>query len=487
MPTFAQWKILDCMEPCLLTPYLRSWLARAAVLFCLAGLWSGHSAVHAASLGRLAVHSGPGQPLKADIEILSPPPADKMSTLLVELASREDFQYAGIEYSPELRSLQLSLINHDSGLLAVRLITAKPISTPVLSFLLVLRWSGGRQVREFTLNLEEGSKPGREQQPPALSSVPPSLLSSAPPRPLSGAVNEAVEVLPVPPAGPAPGSPATVVQKSPGKRAVPEVSMPPVAAASPSSGRRVRPGETLYRIALENKPPEISVEQMLWGLFQRNPEAFLGGNLNRLQAGAVLQMPDRESLAPAGAGAAKKIVAEHHQAWLDYRQTLAASAPIARIADGARGVSGKISARVEDKTAAADLPRDRLMITPARQAAAAQPLPEEELVAHGKAAQDAAERIAALEKNIVLLQKLLEARQAAQVNAPAAAPAKAGGLPAVEKLPEPAPEDFPPYLWGVALAGALVAVAYAVIRRQRRQRMERVETLEIQRPNPSPL
>ena len=67
----------------------------------------------------------------------------------------------------------------------------------------------------------------------------------------------------------------------------------------PASGRdvRVRRGETLWRIAERNKLTDtVTVPQMAIALQNANPTAFEGNDINRLKVGAVLRIPDLETV-----------------------------------------------------------------------------------------------------------------------------------------------------------------------------------------------
>ena len=66
----------------------------------------------------------------------------------------------------------------------------------------------------------------------------------------------------------------------------------------------VRANQTLYRIALETRPPGVTAAQMMMAIFRENPQAFHQDNINRLKVGAVLRIPSAEavtSLDPKGA------------------------------------------------------------------------------------------------------------------------------------------------------------------------------------------
>jgi pilus assembly protein FimV len=55
-------------------------------------------------------------------------------------------------------------------------------------------------------------------------------------------------------------------------------------------------GDTLFGIARKLRPVGASVHQMVLALYRANPDAFAGGDINRLLAGAVLSVPDRSAV-----------------------------------------------------------------------------------------------------------------------------------------------------------------------------------------------
>ena len=73
----------------------------------------------------------------------------------------------------------------------------------------------------------------------------------------------------------------------------------------------VQSGDTLNRIAMENRPDGVSMEQMLMALFQGNRSAFEGDDMNRLQAGKILRIPDAEGVRQvAGEGGRQQLVGQ---------------------------------------------------------------------------------------------------------------------------------------------------------------------------------
>ena len=60
------------------------------------------------------------------------------------------------------------------------------------------------------------------------------------------------------------------------------------------AGHGAKPATRAGKIAAANKPANVSLDQMLVALLRANPDAFIGGNVNRLKAGAVLDVPTEE-------------------------------------------------------------------------------------------------------------------------------------------------------------------------------------------------
>ena len=85
-------------------------LASAVVLL---GSLAGHEA-HALGLGRISIQSALGEPLRAEIDIAEIN-ADEASSLRASVASAEVFRAAGLEYSPTVSDLQISIQKRADG------------------------------------------------------------------------------------------------------------------------------------------------------------------------------------------------------------------------------------------------------------------------------------------------------------------------------------------------------------------------------------
>jgi len=383
----------------------------------------------AAGLGKLTVFSGLGQPLKAEIELVSMQKGEA-DNVRVRLPPAEAFRQANIDYSGALLSIKFSIVQRGEGRHVIVLSSTQPMNEPFLDLLVELDWSTGRLVREYTFLLD----------PPEYKGPQPAAEVAAP------AVTAAPVIKPV-------GAP--VVEK-PLAPAAPRAA--PATAPKASATYQVKRGDTLAKIANANKPDGVSLQQMLIALYRSNADAFAGNNINRLRAGTILNIPDKQAAASVDQADATRLVMAQAADFNEYRRQLGAAVATApERADSRRqSASGKITAQAEDKPAAVTAAKDQLKLSKAdeqgRPGAGGSPQGlQEDLFAKEKALKEANERIAMLEKNVQDMQKLLELKSqsgaqlqqqaakagAAKVAEPAKAPeaAKAAGA---AKAPEPA-------------------------------------------------
>ncbi|MCF8183923.1 MAG: pilus assembly protein FimV, partial [Polynucleobacter sp.] len=356
-------------------------------------------ATHAAGLGRITVLSALGQPLKAELEVTAT--RDEAPSLAAKVAAAEAFRQAGIEYSPALATLKFSRdIKERGGRRYLEISTDRPLNEPFIDMLVELTWASGRLVREYTFLLD-----------------PPDLVQRAAP-----AAVAAPEIRQSPMAKPAEQAavPAPVQMQPAIESRAPstmKASEKPASRSASGSLRTVAAGDTLNKIAAQTKPEGVSLDQMLVALFRTNRDVFDGGNMNRVQAGKILSIPDAEEAGKVSAAEARKEIVAQAIDFNAYRKRLAAAAAAEPGGDqGAKqAASGRIAPKVEDKAPMAT-GTDKLEVsrTEAARDAKGKPLQgriaalEEDLVARDRALKEAGSRIADLEKNLNDLQKLAE-------------------------------------------------------------------------------
>lgn len=402
------------------------------------------SNAYAAGLGKLTVLSSLGQPLRAEIELTSVS-KEEAGSLVPKLASPDAFAQANIDLNPALLSLRFAIEQRGSRSI-IRVTSTQPMNEPFVDMLLELGGNSGRLVREYTFLLD----------PPDMRATQPAQVA----QPIAMPTQPSVAQLPArqPDAAPQPAR----AERAPAQAAARSANRAPAgqAVSAPTDEYLVKKGDSLARISNQYRPSGVSLDQMLVALYRSNPDAFVGENMNRLRAGAILSVPDANTVRAVDGAEAKGIVIAQAADFNSYRNKLAAQVATAsakKSEEAGQSAAGKITAKVEEQRNAANESKDKLTLSKAGAIAGAGAaavsnagVSAEEIIAKDKAIAEANARVKELEKNVDDLQKLLEiknqslADQQQQANAAkdatqAAAPAVAAG-PASDSFASVAPE-----------------------------------------------
>lgn len=396
---------------------------------------------HAAGLGSMISSSKLGEPLNAEIELLAVTPGE-LSSIQAALASEQVYQDQMLEKPASYPFIKIEVGNNTKGQPILKLSSTQPITEAFLDMLIQVDWPTGRLVKEYTLLLD----------PPGFNSNYVSEAAGLPistqPQPSGSTQNKpATETAPAVSPEPQKAAPAKSVAPKPKEVVTP-------AAETPENAVTTERGDTLYAIARQMKPDNVSTEQMLAALYQANQQAFDGKNMNRLKVGKIVRMPDQATLDSMSRPQAQSMVAEHAANWHAYKNSLAkvvketepgnaggntqqsagkigsAGAKPAPQAKAGKDVL-KLSAGDEKSTAQAD--------KAANKATAAQ----EDATAKSNAIKEEQSRAAALEKQVADMKKLMDMKnnalaQAEKNAAQTAAEAKAKQTPAPSAQEKPA-------------------------------------------------
>jgi pilus assembly protein FimV len=396
----------------------------------------------AVGLGKLSVQSALGETLKAEIEVTSLS-AEEAGTLKVRVAPADSYRASGIDYNPILTSTQVQVVQ-SGGRTLLRVSSDRAVQEPFVDVILEVSWASGRLVREYTLLFDPPtSKP--QAAPPAVATAPSMAPAPAAPAPAPVAATPqaqppapALTMAPAPqrPApAPAASRPAPTPAPAPVAKAEQPV-VPPAPSKTAASEYKVRPGDSLSRIAGKTQPPGVSLDQMLVGLYRNNPDAFIDNNMNLLKSGSVLQVPSSDSLTSLSPGEARQVIQAQSADFNTYRQRAAGAAPTLKPAENERQAKGQVQAAVEEKKGSAAPAPDKLTLSKAASSAA------EVKASKATEKKDSATRVAELTRNVEELKKLAsDAKPAAAAPAPAPTPA-----------PAPAPVVAPPAIVAAAPA-----------------------------------
>lgn len=323
----------------------------------------------ALGLGRIEVRSQQGQPLLAEIPVVSSDPAE-LRQLQARLASPETFARIGLEPPRGVVSdLQFNVALDARGRPVIRVTSAAPVTQEALTFLVEVDWGQGRLVREYSALVAVPDTVAAPAQPtiqaPVAAPAPtivrppaaPAPAQQPAPEPASAAQQAAA------PIEPAPANDAVAATPPAQVPAAPAPAARPAAASGIAPGDAlpaVRAGQTLSSIAAPlAEEAGISVNQAMLLLLRTNPDAFIGGNLNLVRQGAVLRVPARDAWNQFSAAEANAVVREQVGQWRELRR------PAPLPAEPAAGPETVATAAAAAPAAASPRTADaRLEITP---------------------------------------------------------------------------------------------------------------------------
>lgn len=266
----------------------------------------------ALGLGDIQVLSRPGEPLVAQIPIVSGDPSD-VEQLRVSLAPNDVFQRVGLEPpTAPVTTLKFSFAHDAQGRELVWVTSPGPINQRSLTFLIVAEWPQGRLVREYSALIDApGTLDATQGAPNPVADGPPSQAAPVPAAPTPAPAANSPQNLP-----PAANAPSAITFGG-------APMVPSTATASPVDYSQegavvleVTEDQTLSEIAQElARETNHTLDQAMLALLRTNPKAFIKGNINQLKQGAVLRSPSTKTLSAVTAKQASAMVRQHMSQW----------------------------------------------------------------------------------------------------------------------------------------------------------------------------
>lgn len=355
------------------------------------------AAIQAAGLGKLTLNSALGQPLAAEIEIVTTS-SDDVASLKASVATREAFAQAGINYESVLSAVKASVELRSNGNPYIKLTSPQAVNDPFLMILMELSWSSGRILREYTVLLDP-VEANTQNVAAASTNSTPAIVTTR--------LDE---------------------ERTPGTEKDNQTANSSPKRKNNASGQTkksygpVKRGDTLSSIARQVLPAGVDLNQMLVALYHANRDAFIADNMNLLKAGTVLKIPEKNEIASVDTATAKAEIKMQTADWRSYRGKLA---DISRESPASRTISqsdqGQITTTLDKKSAAtpsaskevlklssgAQLPDQDGKIPDANLVDRLRMM-EEDAIARNLALKEANDRVAMLEKSIDNLKQLLE-------------------------------------------------------------------------------
>ena len=238
--------------------------------------------------GRLVLDSALNEKFSAEIALVNTRGLT-LDELQVNLATQDDFDRLGVKRSDPLLDLQFDIHPRDERDFYIKVSSSLPVQEPLLNFILEVRWPHGRIVREYGVLLS------------------PPELSTSGESPITPAQSQADE------------EPVLEQDVSTSSKLTPPDTSPTTteddAVAKVIEFEVTKPGDTLWKIASRVRPDEsVSMQQTMLALQRMNPKAFLHGNINLLQSGQILRIPDISGiLADTVISATDEIQTQHRE------------------------------------------------------------------------------------------------------------------------------------------------------------------------------
>lgn len=377
------------------------------------------SAVFAANLGALNVHSAIGEPLNADIALLSVNSED-LSSLIGTIASEEVYVSQGISRSLVHNNITITQGKSADGALILNVRSTMPVNAAFLDLIVQLDWASGRIQREFTVLLNTPNAKASVNQIPSKIEAPVIPQESISIEALSGNTLENQVSVTVTENG------AIDLNANTTKIATDKPTQALAESATSSTVdtshklTTVR-GDTLSAIALRLPNDGSSLEQMLIALYENNQSAFINNNMNQLKVGQIVRVPSQSELYARTAEQARLLVKEQLKQWNAYRSALAGNVEAASATlqkENQQQASGKIAKTNETAEPLIASSTDVVKLSSGE---VKKPTSEdtnqafdekisalqEEITARKKALLEAQQLSDALEKQIAVMQKLL--------------------------------------------------------------------------------
>ena len=281
-------------------------MRKLTLMLMLAGCSAVTVNAYALSLGEADLESYLDQPLETAIPLLQVRDLNAQE-ILVNLASQEDFDKAGIERAALLSNLKFQVtVEPGKEIGTLRIFTTQPIKEPYLNFLVDVHWPSGHLVREYTLlmdppadaNLSTPTAKIEVTAPQPAVIVPDTSSPVVVPAPAMETTNPSVKPL--------------VLERSASD--VAPVQRPKVHATL--ARRRVHVNDMLWHIAAQLRPDRsVTIQQTMLAIQKHNPHAFIKGNINLIKAGAVLTAPSLKQIKAISVKEAKQEVVRQTHAW----------------------------------------------------------------------------------------------------------------------------------------------------------------------------
>jgi pilus assembly protein FimV len=410
---------------------------------------------HALTLGKFQVQSAIGEPLRAEVEITQFTP-DELRGLQAQLASPASFRQAGMEYNAALIGMVAKIENRHDGRPVIVLSGRNPVQDSFIDLILEAQWSAGRAVKNYAMLLNSASPSSVISRQTNVSTPSPLQQESTPtPRtapvaamPVSSNDNTHSSGVNIN-SNPLPVHSLDTIDKGTTASTSSIATRQKASFKNPGDTITMNPGDTVSHLIIGCVPANVSLDQMLLAMVRANPNSFIEGNVNLVRAGAVLRIPSATEATEVSRTEAHQAITAQHRDFAAYARRVAESALLVGSAKN-REMSGHITTETQN-TLPPIVKQDKLTLSKAQKGDGG----DEAKLAAGREAKDAADQLAALNKNMQDLEALANDRKKPSTSdTPSSAPQPAAeSQPLMDQLSQQ-------WAWIVAALLSLLALVF---------------------------
>ena len=236
--------------------------------------------VQAIALGKIQLYSTQQQSLQLQVELVE---AEGVlpNSMAARVAGPAQFMAASLPYQQWYSQLDVKVVEEE-GRYFIEVFGKQPVEQATLDLIFEVDYLGGRLLAEYAVTLPPFGSPITINESP----IQPTTEQEAIPTETSEAevvLEEAVMQL--------------VASQAETTELDTVVVAPPLVL--------VKPGQTLWRIAVNNSPQGISPWQTLMALYKANPSAYKDGDIRQLLVSSQLRLPTPEEVNALNAKQAK--------------------------------------------------------------------------------------------------------------------------------------------------------------------------------------
>jgi pilus assembly protein FimV len=347
----------------------------AAVVFSLGCVHT--SSVLGLGLGEMTLGSYLNEPLNAQVDLLNVGGLHE-DQIRVRLATTEDFKRMGVDRAYFLTSITFDVEIDDNGSARIVITSEDPVLEPYLDFIVEARWPSGRLLREYTVLVD----------PPVFDQSNPVISASSRVAEVDGEPDPAKKKSETSSTS---GTRVDVRDSNLAPGEMPNRAFNSTTSPAPVAGTRymIHRDDTLWDIASSARPDGASVYQTMLDIQRMNPDAFIGGNINRIKAGYIVYLPDENDISSADLSQALAEVRQQNEAWREGKATEP---------DYGSGPALRISAEPEDAAAGSSAASASL---------AADDAAMEEMEVAGLEREELEQRLGSMEQQVETLQRIV--------------------------------------------------------------------------------